>query len=73
MSELADLATGYTGADLGGLVREASVQALKDVLMAAETAISTDASDAEYQVFVEKRHFLEALAKIKPSVSNEVI
>lgn len=69
--ELSELTTGFTGADLGGLVREASLQALKESLLSSNMESTEEAGDEE-QLFVGKKHFLEALANIKPSVSDEV-
>lgn len=66
-NELAELTTGFTGADLGGLVREASLQALKESLLTA-----ADETAEDEKLFVERKHFVEALANIKPSVSDEV-
>lgn len=76
--ELSELASGFTGADLGGLVREASLQALKESLLRAvnqeeEGGESGDKepSTAE-KLFVNKTHFMRALRNIKPSVTEEV-
>lgn len=67
LKELATLAEGFTGADLGGLVREASLQALKSSLLEEE---SSDLIDEP--LCVKKQHFVDALQNIKPSVSDEV-
>lgn len=65
---LADLTPGFTGADLGGLVREASLQALKQSLRECQ-----DGPDDESAVLlVNSHHFEEALKNIKPSVTEEV-
>ncbi|XP_054289293.1 nuclear valosin-containing protein-like isoform X1 [Macrosteles quadrilineatus] len=54
---------GYTGADLAALVREASLQALKEYMA------STEPSKNDLRVC--KRHFTTALSKIRPSVSEK--
>jgi SpoVK/Ycf46/Vps4 family AAA+-type ATPase len=54
---------GYTGADLAALVREASLQLLKEVMA---NKISTK------NLQVELRHFEMAIHRIRPSVSEMV-
>jgi ribosome biogenesis ATPase len=54
--------TRFSGADLAGLVREASVAALKEHLAGVP-------SSAPVQVLVQHRHFMLALDKAMPSVS----
>jgi len=58
LKEFAKKTEGYTGADLEAFVREAAMLALRE-------NISSDK--------VEKKHFLEALNKVKPSVSESSI
>lgn len=64
MEELAVLTDGYTGADLAGLVRQASLQTLKESI--------DDGSGADDDLKVRKNHFIDAIAKIKPSVGEQV-
>lgn len=66
LNEIAELSNSYTGADLAGLVRQASFQALKES-MTADNNIDTDAN-----LFVNKDHFKTALKHFRPSVSAEV-
>lgn len=58
LKELAKKAVGYTGADLEALAREAAMLALRE---------SVDANQ------VTKKHFDEALKKVKPSVNKPTI
>lgn len=58
------LCTGFTGADLTSLVREASLAAMKEYL---QFASNLDIRDAQPKV--SKNHFDIALSKIRPSVS----
>ncbi len=58
LSEIAKKTDGYTGADVEALVRESALLALRE---------SRDAK------IVKKKHFLEALKKIKPSVTKNTI
>lgn len=53
---------GYTGADLAALVREASVQALKDLMIKG---------DMEKPAIVSMAHFTKAILKIRPSVTEK--
>ena len=55
---LADITEGYSGADLEHLVREAAMIALRE-------DINTR--------FVRMRHFKEALKKVKPSITLEMV
>ncbi|XP_017773793.1 PREDICTED: nuclear valosin-containing protein-like isoform X2 [Nicrophorus vespilloides] len=57
-----DRCEGYTGADLAALVREAGVQALREVMMQG---------DMQKAILVTTEHFTKAIAKIRPSVSDE--
>lgn len=61
--EIAALTNGYTGADLAGLVRQASLQTLKD---------SIDAEEVDEDLRVKKCHFVNALKSLKPSVGDQV-
>ena len=58
VESLAKLTEGYTGADLESLTREAAMLSLREDVNAKE---------------VKKKHFEEALKKIKPSVSKSTL
>lgn len=60
-SEIALLTNGYTGADLAGLVRQASLQTLKESI-----------DDGHDDLKVRKVHFIDAIKKLKPSVGDQV-
>lgn len=66
LDELAALSDSFTGADLAGLVRQASLQALRDSLQFGTTP------EAELDLSVHKRHFMTALQQLRPSVTSEV-
>jgi ribosome biogenesis ATPase len=55
--------SGYTGADLAALVREAGIEALKEIMAGSSTT---------RKLVVSNKHFLKALEKIRPSVSEKV-
>jgi len=64
-----DELTGFSGADLASLVREASVMALKERL---DLSMVTDGGDASVeQILVERRHFVMSLSRVQPSVSRK--
>jgi len=58
LKEIARNTVGYTGADLFGLVKEAGMLSLRE-------SITSDS--------VKKKHFKEALRKVKPSVNKPTI
>uniref|UniRef100_A0A2M4AHW5 Putative nuclear aaa atpase vcp subfamily protein n=1 Tax=Anopheles triannulatus TaxID=58253 RepID=A0A2M4AHW5_9DIPT len=75
--KVAELTEGYTGADLAGLVRQASLQTLKDSIVEAGAQEDADddmqlvGTDVETLLRVRMNHFLEAIRNIKPSVNAE--
>jgi len=58
LAELARRTEGYTGADLAALVREAAMHALRENITAKH---------------VTMRHFEQALRKVKPSVTDQML
>ena len=58
LEELADLTEGYVGADIEAVCREAVMLALRENMESER---------------VEMRHFLEALKKIKPSITEAML
>ncbi|XP_026461530.1 nuclear valosin-containing protein-like isoform X2 [Ctenocephalides felis] len=60
-----DQCNGYTGADLAGLVRQASMQALR------ESMRHNTKSEDNSQLCVKQNHFLSALSTLRPSVTSE--
>lgn len=63
---LAERTESFTGADLAGLVRQASLQALK------ESISKENANEADDILKVHNKHFELALRQLRPSVSAEV-
>lgn len=61
--EIATLTNGYTGADLAGLVHQASLQTLKE---------SIDIESDDDDLKVNRNHFLDAIRGLKPSVGDQV-
>lgn len=69
LAVVARLTEGYTGADLAGLVRQASLQTLKDSI--AECGSDDTPCEADQDLKVAMVHFQEAIRTIKPSVNEE--
>lgn len=67
---------GFSGADLGALVREAAVTALREALPVprySEDGTELAESDVgeKSAVTIKHRHFEQALSKVNPSVSHQ--
>lgn len=62
-TEISQMTHGYTGADLAGLVRQASLQTLKESI---DDDVGTD------DLKVHRDHFVDAIKKLKPSVGEQV-
>ena len=60
--EISELTNGYTGADLAGLVRQASLQTLKE---------SIEGERLNDDLKVRRSHFIDAIKKLKPSVGEQ--
>ncbi|CAO1324190.1 unnamed protein product [Diamesa hyperborea] len=72
IQEIADITGGYTGADLAGLVRQASLQTLKESIMSAD--VEEDAKEGDMTILeVHRSHFMDAFKKLKPSVNEQEI
>ncbi|GCA62428.1 hypothetical protein KIPB_003485 [Kipferlia bialata] len=76
LARVADLCSGFSGADLAMVARESAMHALRERKQAPAKAEAEgeaevfDATEAEpSQVYVEPRHFAAALAQMGPSVS----
>ncbi|VUT24928.1 MAG: VCP-like ATPase [Candidatus Methanolliviera sp. GoM_oil] len=64
LEELAEFTENYVGADIEAICRESAILAIRDVLSNGE-----DINEKR----VEKRHFLEALEKLRPSVDENTM
>ncbi|PVU70139.1 AAA family ATPase [Sulfolobales archaeon SCGC AB-777_K20] len=85
LEELAERTEGYTGADLAALVREATLRALREAMKTCGSKAEKECTDQSCKdtkiqeclkgslIKVGKRHFDEALRKVRPSVSNEMV
>ncbi|BDC19083.1 CDC48 family AAA ATPase [Acidianus sp. HS-5] len=87
LEEISEKTDGYTGADLAALVREAAMIAIREGMKVCIDKVNslcqptdTDCRDIKMKecmkgssVKVEMRHFEEAIKKVKPSVSTDMI
>ncbi|XP_053663992.1 nuclear valosin-containing protein-like [Anopheles marshallii] len=75
--KVAELTEGFTGADLAGLVRQASLQTLKDSIMASGDEERVGESGQQQideelnNMVVRFEHFTQAIRNTKPSVNAE--
>ncbi len=70
--KLSELSSGYVGADIENLCREAAINSLKNILPEMEEAdISDMGSTLAVQVNME--NFLEALRSVHPSATREIM
>ncbi|WP_254544621.1 CDC48 family AAA ATPase [Halomarina pelagica] len=75
LDALAEDTEGYTGGDIEGIVREASMLALDEVVSRVERdgiESSEELDEAADAVVIEAAHFEEAVRKVKPSVTEEM-
>ncbi|XP_055534030.1 nuclear valosin-containing protein-like [Wyeomyia smithii] len=71
LNVIARLTAGYTGADLAGLVRQASLQTLKDSIADCSSEETRSETDCVEQLSVTLAHFQAAIRGIKASVNEE--
>ena len=85
LEEISNRTEGYTGADIAALVREAAMRAVRESMRVCIDAATEkcgqnqDCKDKEVKecmknkVEVRPKHFGEAMVKIKPSVTQDMI
>jgi len=66
---LARVTEGYVGADIEALCREAALMAMREVIKSGESR--EEVKKKIKNVKIERRHFEEALKKLKPTVTKE--
>ncbi len=69
IEELAERTDGYTGADIEALCREAGMLAIREAVSRAKD--EKEIKEIAKNIKIEKRHFEEALKKVKPSLTRE--
>ncbi|KAM6440253.1 ATPase family gene 2 protein homolog A isoform 2-T2 [Liasis olivaceus] len=69
LTQLADSAHGYVGADLAALCKEAGMHALRRTLRKKENLLDDDVS---VSVIINRSDFLQAMNDVRPSAMREV-
>ncbi|XP_058048937.1 ATPase family gene 2 protein homolog A isoform X2 [Ahaetulla prasina] len=69
LTQLADSAHGYVGADLAALCKEAGMHALRRILHKKENLLDDDVS---VSVIINRSDFLQAMNDVRPSAMREV-
>lgn len=72
LQRLSELSSGYTGADIENLCREAAMNSLADVVPDMEESAASDA-ERPFAVSVRMEDFLEALRNVHPSAIREIV
>ncbi|GAB3662847.1 hypothetical protein [Halopiger thermotolerans] len=75
LDTLAENTDGYTGGDIEGIVREASMLALDEAVTAIErdgVESPEELDEAADGIIIEAEHFEQAVRKVKPSVTEEM-
>jgi transitional endoplasmic reticulum ATPase len=69
LEELAEKTEGYSGADIEAVCREAGMLAIREALKSGVSR--EEAKEIAKKIKITRRHFEEALKKIKPSLTQE--
>ena len=72
IEKLADTTNGYTGADLAGIVREASMLAIRSLLTQGLTREEAKKAIEDNKLDLMKVHFEEAMQKIRPMSERDL-
>ncbi len=73
IDELVGLTDGYVGADIANLVREAKLSAMREFLATMGGRPESERMDAIGNVRITRRHFEEAMGKVRGSMDRESI
>ncbi|MET1125190.1 MAG: CDC48 family AAA ATPase, partial [Archaeoglobaceae archaeon] len=69
IEELAERTEGYTGADIEAVCREAAMLAIREHIKSGMSR--EEAREVAKRIRITKKHFEEALKKVKPSLTKE--
>jgi len=69
LEELAEKTEGYSGADIEAVCREAGMLAIREALKSGVSR--EEAKEIAKKIKITRRHFEEALKKVKPSLTQE--
>ena len=70
---LVDATEGYVGADIEALIREAKLGAMREFITAMANKNDHERNDALANVRVTKKHFEDAMKKVKATLDQEAI
>ncbi|KUG20090.1 MAG: CDC48 family AAA ATPase [Methanomicrobiaceae archaeon] len=73
IDELVDRTDGYVGADIEAVVREAKLSAMREFIRAMATKSEQERRDAVGNVRITRKHFEEALARVKGSLDRDTL
>ncbi|HZD43372.1 MAG TPA: CDC48 family AAA ATPase, partial [Methanomicrobiales archaeon] len=73
IDELVGLTEGYVGADIANLVREAKLSAMREFLSTMGERSEAERMKAIENVRITRRHFTEAMGKVKGSMDKETL
>ncbi len=73
MEALVEATEGYVGADIEALIREAKLDAMREFITAMAKKSDMERSDALTNVRVTKKHFENAMKKVKATLDREAI
>jgi len=73
LDELAQTTYGFVGADLGALVREAAIEAVRRIMPRLDLNDATIPPEVLEDLSVTRTDFLEALKRVQPSAMREVM
>ncbi|MGD1004117.1 MAG: CDC48 family AAA ATPase [Methanoregulaceae archaeon] len=73
IDELVKHTEGYVGADIEALVREAKMSAMREFILAMGDKNEHERIDAIKNVMITKKHFENAMSKIKASLDRDAI
>ena len=71
--ELVKQTDGYVGADIEALVREAKMGAMREFILAMADKSEQERIDAIKNVMITKKHFQNAMGKVKESLDRDAI
>jgi len=73
IDEMVKMSEGYVGADIEAVIREAKMAAMREFILTMGGKTEQDRIDAIKNVMLTKKHFEDALGKVKASLDRDAI
>jgi transitional endoplasmic reticulum ATPase len=73
INELVEKTDGYVGADIEALVREAKLGAMREFIATMAGKTEQEVTDAAMNVMITKKHFEDAIARIRGSLDRDAL